>query len=109
MRGHIRAFKTAIPSWRESKFPGGCAHACELETSLYLYLDGDNVRNDLIKSGDLKYSWVTVGPVACLAILVTGAAWQKIMKDWRMKPDHTNMPFDGKRMIYGGFTPIVDA
>ena len=27
-----------MPSWRESKFPGGCAHACELETSLYLYL-----------------------------------------------------------------------
>jgi uncharacterized protein YbaA (DUF1428 family) len=26
-----------------------------------------------------------------------------------MKPDHTNMPFDGKRMIYGGFMPIVDA
>jgi uncharacterized protein YbaA (DUF1428 family) len=26
-----------------------------------------------------------------------------------MKPDHANMPFDGKRMIYGGFTPIVDA
>ena len=33
----------------------------------------------------------------------------KIMQDGRMKPDHANMPFDGKRMIYGGFTPIVDA
>ena len=37
------------------------------------------------------------------------AAWSKIMQDGRMKPDHANMPFDGKRMIYGGFTPIVDA
>jgi uncharacterized protein YbaA (DUF1428 family) len=37
------------------------------------------------------------------------AAWPKIMQDGRMKPDHANMPFDGKRMIYGGFTPIVDA
>jgi uncharacterized protein YbaA (DUF1428 family) len=34
------------------------------------------------------------------------AAWQKVMADPRMK-DHT-MPFDGKRMIYGGFAPIVD-
>ena len=47
--------KDFLPSWRESKFPGGCAHACELETSLYLYLDGDNVRKDLIKSGDISF------------------------------------------------------
>jgi len=35
--------------------------------------------------------------------------WAKIMEDERMKPDHANMPFDGKRMIYGGFAPILDA
>jgi creatinine amidohydrolase len=45
-----------MPSWRESKFPGGCAHACELETSMYLYLDGDNVRKDLIKNGDISFN-----------------------------------------------------
>ena len=38
-----------MKGWRESTFPGGCAHACELETSLYLYLDEDNVRKDRIK------------------------------------------------------------
>ena len=48
--------KAFMPSWRESKFPGGCAHACELETSLYLYLDGDNVRKDLIKSGTISFN-----------------------------------------------------
>ena len=37
------------------------------------------------------------------------AAWPKIMEDERMKPDHANLPFDGKRMIYGGFVPILDA
>jgi uncharacterized protein YbaA (DUF1428 family) len=36
------------------------------------------------------------------------AGWQKIMADPRMQPD-ASMPFDGKRMIYGGFSPIVDA
>jgi creatinine amidohydrolase len=41
--------KEFLPSWRESKFPGGCAHACELETSLYLYLDEEGVRKDKIK------------------------------------------------------------
>jgi len=48
--------KTFMPSWRQSKFPGGCSHACELETSLYLYLDGDNVRKDLIKSGTISFN-----------------------------------------------------
>lgn len=31
---------------------------------------------------------------------------QKLMTDERMK--HMNMPFDGKRMIFGGFSPILD-
>jgi creatinine amidohydrolase len=48
--------KDFLPRWRQSKFPGGCAHACELETSLYLYLDGDNVRKDKIKSGTISFN-----------------------------------------------------
>ena len=40
--------KDFLPGWRESVFPGGFSHACELETSLYLYLDEDNVRKDRI-------------------------------------------------------------
>lgn len=42
--------KEFLPGWRESEFPGGFAHACELETSLYLYLDEDNVRKDKVKN-----------------------------------------------------------
>jgi uncharacterized protein YbaA (DUF1428 family) len=37
------------------------------------------------------------------------AVWPKIMADDRMKPDRATMPFDGQRMIYGSFSPIVDA
>lgn len=33
---------------------------------------------------------------------------QKIMEDPRMKEMGGEMPFDGKRMIFGGFAPIVD-
>ncbi len=36
------------------------------------------------------------------------AANQKIMSDPRMKALGEEMPFDGKRMIYGGFAPILD-
>jgi len=35
------------------------------------------------------------------------AGWKKAMEDPRMKD--AKMPFDGKRMIYGGFKPILDA
>jgi uncharacterized protein YbaA (DUF1428 family) len=35
------------------------------------------------------------------------AAMDKMMKDPRMDPSNNPMPFDGKRMIFGGFTPIV--
>ena len=47
--------KNFLPSWRESKFPGGCAHACELETSVYLYFDEDNVRKDQIADGEIAF------------------------------------------------------
>lgn len=45
-----------LPNWRESKFPGGIAHACELETSMYLYLDEENVRKDKIKNGTISFN-----------------------------------------------------
>ncbi|MDG2535540.1 DUF1428 domain-containing protein [Sphingomonas sp. HITSZ_GF] len=35
------------------------------------------------------------------------AGWEKVMADERMKPEG-DMPFDGKRMFWGGFESIVD-
>lgn len=34
---------------------------------------------------------------------------QKVMEDERMKDSNNPMPFDGKRMIYGGFQVILEA
>ena len=34
--------------------------------------------------------------------------WKQMMADPEMQPDHANMPFDGMRMFWGGFAPIVD-
>ncbi|MDC7806345.1 DUF1428 domain-containing protein [Luteimonas sp BLCC-B24] len=38
------------------------------------------------------------------------AAFAKMMdgSDPRMDPEKNPMPFDGKRMIFGGFTPVVE-
>ncbi len=33
---------------------------------------------------------------------------KKVMADPRMQPDSNPMPFDGKRMIYGGFEMLVE-
>ncbi|HKT15261.1 MAG TPA: DUF1428 domain-containing protein [Allosphingosinicella sp.] len=33
---------------------------------------------------------------------------KKVMADERMNPAGDKMPFDGQRMIYGGFAPLLD-
>ena len=37
------------------------------------------------------------------------AAHQKMISDPRMEEMGADMPFDGQRMIYGGFIPIIEA
>jgi uncharacterized protein YbaA (DUF1428 family) len=39
---------------------------------------------------------------------VRDKAWEKIMADPEMQPGQQPMPFDGKRMFWGGFEPIVE-
>jgi uncharacterized protein YbaA (DUF1428 family) len=52
---------------------------------------------------------VVVGWIEWPGKAVRDAGWQAIMADPRMAPDRTPMPFDGKRMIYGGFETLLDA
>ncbi len=35
-------------------------------------------------------------------------AWEKIIADPRMNAEHNPMPFDGKRIIFGGFQIIME-
>lgn len=55
-----------IAKIRESEWPGGIAHACEMETSVYLYLAKERVRmNKIVKEigfGKSNYHWIdTIG------------------------------------------------
>ena len=50
------------------------------------------------------FSWVTWPSRA-----VRDAGWQQVMADPRMNSANNPMPFDGKRLIYGGFQMIVQA
>ncbi|HVJ36364.1 MAG TPA: DUF1428 domain-containing protein [Stenotrophomonas sp.] len=36
------------------------------------------------------------------------AGMKKVMEDPRMDPSVNPMPFDGKRLIYGGFVPLLE-
>jgi uncharacterized protein YbaA (DUF1428 family) len=50
------------------------------------------------------FSWITWPSKQ-----VRDEGWKKVMEDPRMQSDANPMPFDGKRLIYGGFEPIVEA
>ena len=39
---------------------------------------------------------------------VRNAAMEKLMDDPRLDPDQNPMPFDGQRLIYGGFEMLLD-
>ena len=56
--------------------------------------DGENV----------VFSWIEWPSKA-----VRDEAWPKIMADPDMQPDHANMPFDPKRMFWGGFDVLLDS
>jgi uncharacterized protein YbaA (DUF1428 family) len=69
----------------------------------------DGTRTDFRKAVALKddekvvFSWLAWPDKA-----TADAGQEKMMDDERMKAmDMANMPFDGSRMIYGGFTPIL--
>lgn len=50
------------------------------------------------------FSWITWPSKA-----VRDAGMAKVMADPRLQPETNPMPFDGKRLIYGGFDVILDA
>lgn len=49
------------------------------------------------------FSWATYKDRA-----TRDAVMKKVMDDPRMKGQMDNMPFDGKRMIFGGFEPFLE-
>ena len=50
------------------------------------------------------FSWITWPSRA-----VRDEGMKKVMADPRVQPDANPLPFDGKRLIYGGFEMLVDA
>jgi len=58
---------------------------------------------DLQPGEKVVFSWMTWPDKA-----TADAAHEKMMQDPRMEAMGKYMPFDGKRMVFGGFEPLVD-
>src|SRR5262245_29068225 len=114
---YVDGFVAAVPTANRQKFKD---HA---EKSAKLFVEhgalkivecwGDDVPDGQVTSFPMAvkrrddetvvFSWI-IWP----SREVRKAAWEKLMADPRMSPATNPMPFDGKRMIFGGFETIVE-
>lgn len=116
---YIDGFVLAVPTANKQKFTDhanlGDASFIELGATRVLECWADDVPDgkltDFRKAVQAKddetvvFSWIEWPDKA-----TRDAAFAKMMdgSDPRMDPEKNPMPFDGKRMIFGGFTPLVD-
>ena len=115
---YIDGFVIAVPKANKEKFiehaNKGDSVFLELGAIRILECWGDDVPDGKVtdfkravkaeEGENVVFSWIEWPSKAA-----RDEGWAKVMADERMKPDHDNMPFDGKRMFWGGFSPIVDA
>jgi uncharacterized protein YbaA (DUF1428 family) len=113
---YIDGFVIAVPTANKQKFIEHARHFdslfIELGAIRVIEAWGDDVpdgkvtdfRRAVQATGEetVAFSWVEWPDKA-----TRDAGWAKVMQDERMKPDGET-PFDGQRMFWGGFAPILD-
>ena len=114
---YIDAFVAAVPTANKQKY---LEHAKEALTIFKEYGVLRMVENwgDDVKDGDLtslpkavkceENETVVLSWIVWPSREVRDVGWEKIMSDPRMSMENNPMPFDSKRMIYGGFETIMD-
>jgi uncharacterized protein YbaA (DUF1428 family) len=118
---YIDGFVIAVPTANKQKFiehaKSGNSVFLELGATRILECWGDDVPDgkvtDFRRAVDAKndetvvFSWVEWPDKATRDAAMSRMS--DLMKtDDRMNPEKNPMPFDGKRMIYGGFAPVVE-
>ena len=115
---YIDGFVAAVPTARREEFRDHATKAAvvfrEFGALQVMEAWGDDVPEGKITSFPLAVKREPDETVVFSWILwpsreVRNEAMPKIMADPRLQPDVNPMPFDGKRMIFGGFEPLVDA
>ena len=114
--GYVDAMVSPVQAGNEAAFSKSSAHVAAIfrEYGATRVVDtwGDDVPDGKVTDFNGAVNKKDDERVACSWVEwpskeVRDAAWPKVMADPRLK-DHVP-PFDGKRMIYGGFRPILDA
>ena len=114
---YIDGFVIAVPTANKQKFIEHARHfdAMFIELGAIRVIEGwgDDVPDGKVTDfrravqataeETVAFSWVEWPDKA-----TRDAGMKKMMEDPRMDPEKNPMPFDGKRMIYGGFQPIVE-
>ena len=113
---YIDGFVIAVPTANKQMF---IEHARHFD-SLFIELGairvieswGDDVPDGKLTSFPLAVKreaneTVAFGWVAWPSRAVRDAAWGRMQSDPRFAPDNNAMPFDGKRMIFGGFQVLA--
>ena len=115
---YVDGFVIAVPTANKEKFRKHAEDASvvfkELGALQVVECWGDDVPDGEVTSfplavkrkGDetVVFSWI-VWP----SKEVRDRGMTAMMEDPRMHPENNPMPFDGRRMIFGGFAPIVEA
>ncbi len=114
---YVDGFVAAVPVANKDAYIAFSRHAAAVfkdhGAQTYVECWGDDVPEGKVTSFTMAvqraedeavvFSWVTWASKEA-----RDAGWQKIMADPRMNGETAKMPFDGQRMIYGGFTPILE-
>lgn len=115
--GYVEGFVVAVPNANRDKYRAAAARAWPLfrEFGAVRLVEcwGDDVPagkvTDFLRAVQAEagetvvFSWIEYPSKD-----VRNAAHRKMHDDPRMKEMGRDMPFDGKRMIFGGFAPILD-
>jgi uncharacterized protein YbaA (DUF1428 family) len=113
---YIDGFVIAVPNGNKQKFiehaKRGDSAFIEHGATRVIECWGDDVKDgkltDFRRAVQAKddeavvFSWIEWPDKA-----TRDTAMAKVMGDPRLSPQTNPMPFDGKRMIFGGFSPIV--
>lgn len=118
---YIDGFVIAVPQSNKQKFTDHAQTAdsvfLELGATRVVECWGDDVpegkvtdfRRAVQATDDeaVVFSWVEWPDKATRDAAMAKMMDGSLMKDPRMDPEKNPMPFDGMRMIYGGFVPLV--
>ncbi len=115
---YVDGFVAAVPTVNKEKFRKHAGEAAEMFREFgatgIVECWGDDVPDGEVTSFPMAvkckpdetvvFSWILWPSKA-----VRDAGHKKMMEDPRMDPANNPMPFDGKRMIFGGFEKILEA